>query len=189
MHSRGDRKAEEGECNHERCLDGKHGHCTVLVVVAAASAPEHCDKSKTHYAPIYASKQNATRAEEMAVQREEEEEKGGITPLEWKWERGLAPVAPPGPAGQGTTVRVGLAANIPSMKFTIPREKRRREGLVAAARCGEGWQKNLAVLLLIQKTAVSRTPISPLSALSPCQQLSFIFTAVWGLGYPIPTYS
>ena len=95
MHSRGDRKAEEGECNHERCLDGKHGHCTVLVVVAAASAPEHCDKSKTHYAPVYASKQNATRAEEMAVQREEEEEKGGITPLEWKWERGLAPVAPP----------------------------------------------------------------------------------------------
>ena len=186
MHSSGDRKAEEGECNHERCLDGKHGHCTVLVVVAAASAPEHCDKSKTHYAPIYASKQNATRAEEMAVQREEEEEKGGITPLEWKWERGLAPVAPPGPAGQGTTVRVGLAANIPSMKFTMPREKRRREGLVAAARSGEGWQKNLAVLLLIQKTAVSRTPISPLS---PSQQLSFIFTAVWGLGYPIPTYS
>ena len=102
MHSRGDRKAEEGECNHERCLDGKHGHCTVLVAVAAASAPEHCDKSKTHYAPVYASKQNATRAEEMAVQREEEEEKGGITPLEWKWERGLAPVAPPRRSGNNS---------------------------------------------------------------------------------------
>ena len=33
---------------------------------------------------------------EMSGQREEgQEEKGGITPLEWKWERGLAPVAPP----------------------------------------------------------------------------------------------
>ena len=75
------------------------------------------------------------------------------------------------------------------MKFTMPREKRRREGLVAAARCGEGWQENLAVLLLIQKTAVSRAPnLTPLRPL-PSQQLSFIFTAVWGLGYPIPTYS
>ena len=71
MHSRGDRKAEEGECNHERCLDGKHGHCTVLVVVAAASAPEHCDKSKTHYAPIYAGKQNGWRRREGNVWAEE----------------------------------------------------------------------------------------------------------------------
>ena len=37
---------------------------------------------------------------------------------------------------------------------------------MAAARCGEGWQKNLAVLLLIQKTAVSRTPnLTPLRPL------------------------
>ena len=53
---------------------------------------------------------------------------------------------------------------------------------MAAARCGEGWQKNLAVLLLVQETTVSRTPISPLSALYPFPAVVVYFHSSVGAG-------